>query len=222
MKKVKILLSGGRNLQNYVDAIRELGAEATASYLPAVDTNYDGLILCGGNDIDPERYSETVNGAVNIDFQRDEVELALLKAYVDAGKPILGICRGCQLINVFFGGSLYQNLPEADLHKAKNKVDSVHNVTAVSGSIICGLYGESFAVNSAHHQAVKRLGDGLCASAYWNSQYVEAIEHITRPIFAVQWHPERMCFSNKREDTVCGADIFEHFLNMCQTNCGDE
>ena len=216
MRNVKILLSCGVNSQNYVDAISGLGAEATAKYLPAIDTNYDGLILCGGNDINPERYAEKLNGAVDIDFERDEVEFALLKAYIDVGKPILGICRGCQLINVFFGGSLYQNLQEADLHKRKNNTDMVHRVTAISDSIVGGIYGESFFVNSAHHQAVKVLGDGLRASEDWTGQYVEAIEHNTYPIFGVQWHPERMCFRNKREDTVCGADIFTYFINMCQ------
>ena len=222
MRRVKILLSCGANSQNYVDAVRELGAEVTASYLPTIDTNYDGLILCGGNDINPERYGEKLNGAVDIDFERDEAEFALLQAYIDARKPVLGICRGCQLINVFFGGSLYQNLPEADLHKRKNNTDVVHSITAISDSIVGGLYGESFAVNSAHHQAVKTLGEGLLASAVWNCQYIEAVEHSTYPIFGVQWHPERMCFRNKREDTVCGADIFAHFLNMCQTYRQDE
>ena len=222
MKSVKILLSCSANSQNYVDAIENLGAEPSANYLPAIDTNYDGLILCGGNDINPERYAEKLNGAVDIDFERDEVEFALLKAYIDAGKPIMGICRGCQLINVFFGGSLYQNLPESDLHKRKNGMDSVHSVTAISDSIVGGLYGDNFAVNSAHHQAVKTLGVGLRASANWNGQYIEAIEHSSYPIFGVQWHPERMCFRNKREDTVCGADIFEYFINMCEKYCKDK
>ena len=216
MRKVSVLLSCGAASQNYVEAISALGAEATASYLPTIDTSYDGLILCGGTDINPARYAEELNGSVDIDFERDAAEFALLQAYIDAGKPILGICRGCQLINVFFGGSLYQDLPEADRHKGKNNVDSVHNVTAIADSIVGRLYGERFAVNSSHHQAVKRLGDGLRASANWNGQYIEAIEHNFYPIFAVQWHPERMCFRNKREDTVSGADILLYFLAMCQ------
>ena len=216
MRKVSVLLSCGAASQNYVEAISALGAEATASYLPTIDTSYDGLILCGGTDINPARYAEELNGSVDIDFERDAAEFALLQAYIDAGKPILGICRGCQLINVFFGGSLYQDLPEADRHKGKNNVDSVHNVTAIADSIVGRLYGERFAVNSSHHQAVKRLGDGLRASANWNGQYIEAIEHNSYPIFAVQWPPERMCFRNKREDTVSGADILLYFLAMCQ------
>ena len=217
MEKIKILLSCGTKPQNYVDAIRALGAESTAKYLPDVDTGYDGLILCGGTDINPARYGEQINGAVNIDFERDEAEFRLLHAYLQAGKPVLGICRGHQLINVFFGGSLYQDLPEADLHKRQNDHDSVHEIKATPDSILGRLYGASFAVNSAHHQAVKELGTGLRATAIWNGQCIEAIEHITYPIFGVQWHPERMCFQNKREDTVCGADVLRYFLDLCRT-----
>ena len=187
-----------------------------AKYLPEIDTDYDGLILCGGGDIDPKYYGEEVCGSYSIDPQRDEVEFALLKAFIDTGKPVLGICRGCQLINVFFGGSLYQHLPESGMHQSREGVDSVHNVTATQGSILSGLYSTEFAVNSSHHQAVKDLGENLRATAYWNDQYIEAIEHNLLPIFAVQWHPERMCFGKARIDTVCGDKIFKHFISMCE------
>lgn len=214
MRKLKILLSGGLNAQNYIDALEGVGGEAVTKYLPEVDTDYDGLILCGGSDIHPKYYGEEIAGSVGIDEKRDAVEFALLKAYVDAGKPVLGICRGCQLINVFFGGSLYQHLPEYAMHQGVGG-DAIHQVTASEGSILHGLYGDTFAVNSSHHQAVKVLGTDLRATAYWNNQYVEAYEHLTLPIFAVQWHPERMCFGNARTDTVDGAGIFEQFIDLC-------
>ena len=216
MAKTKILLSCSAVTKNYVDAVNNLGAEATAYYLPHIDTSYDGLILCGGNDVDPARYYEGMNGAVDIDFKRDSVEFALLEAYIKAGKPVMGICRGHQLINVFFGGSLYQDLPEADLHVSKNGQDSVHEVTALKNSIVGKIYGEAFATNSSHHQCVKELGAGLRATAYWNGKYIEAIEHTLYPIFGVQWHPERMCFNFQREDTVCGADIIKYFIETCE------
>lgn len=218
MDKIKILLSYGGHAENYIEALNNLGAEAVAKRLPNVDTNYDGLILCGGADINPERYGEEMNGAVDIDLERDAAEFALLKAYLDAGKPVLGVCRGHQLINVFFGGTLYQDMVEADFHKRHNENDSVHEVSAISDSIVGRLYGDSFSVNSSHHQAIKALGTGLRATAYWNSQYIEAVEHSDYPVFSIQWHPERMCFSNKRDDTVCGADIFSHFIDMCREN----
>ena len=216
MKKIKILLSYGDSAENYIDIIEQLGAEAVAKYLPSVDTSYDGLILCGGNDINPERYGEGMDGATDIHFERDTAEFALLQAYLNAGKPIMGICRGHQLINVFFGGSLHQDMPETHLHRGENHADLVHTVNAVPDSILGGLYGETFAVNSTHHQAIKALGNGLRATATWNDQYVEAIEHTKYPIFGVQWHPERMCGKHERKDTVCGADLFKYFIDLCE------
>ena len=216
MNSVRILLSGKTNLQYYVDAVNGVGAEADAKYLPDIDTSYDGLILCGGNDIDPSNYNEVVDGAVEIDRDRDQVEFALLKAYIDAGKPVMGICRGFQLINVFFGGSLYQDLPETHLHTNKTDFYITHSVTTIENSIVGKIYGTSFSVNSSHHQAVKTLGDGVCATAFWEDKYIEAYEHKCLPIFGVQWHPERMCFGQKRDDTVDGAELFKRFITMCK------
>lgn len=216
MGKIRILLSGKTNLQYYIDAVNGVGAEADARYLPTIDTSYDGLILCGGDDIHPSRYGEEINGAVNIDSDRDEAEFALLKAYVDAGKPVLGICRGMQLINIFFGGSLHQDLPEACLHTNQTKFYLAHTVTAKADSILGEIYGTSFVVNSAHHQAIKQLGNGLCPTAFWQDKYIEAVEHMSLPIFGVQWHPERMCFGEKRADTIDGADTIRKFIEMCK------
>ena len=216
MKKIKILLSYGDNAENYLAVLEQLGADGVAQYLPPVDTNYDGLILCGGNDINPARYGEDMDGATDIDFARDEAEIALIQAYLQAGKPIMGICRGLQLLNVFFGGSLYQDLPETSLHRGENHADVVHTVNAVPDSILGELYGETFAVNSTHHQAIKALGNGLRATVTWNGQYAEAIEHTQYPIFGVQWHPERMCYKHERKDTVCGADLFKRFIELCE------
>lgn len=216
MSNVRILLSAKTKIEYYVEAVKGVGGEPDAKYLPDIDTGYDGLILCGGSDIDPCRYNEPIDGSVNIDGERDEVEFALLRAYVDAGKPVLGICRGFQLINIFFGGSLYQDIPEAGLHTNKSDFDISHRVTASENSIVGELYGKDFSVNSAHHQAVKRLGDGLCATAFWEGKYVEAFEHTSLPIFAFQWHPERMCFGQRRGDTVDGSEIFRRFITICE------
>lgn len=219
MNKPKILLSGKVNLQFYVDAVNGLGAEADAKYLPPIDTNYDGLILCGGSDVDPQYYGQAINGSVNLDKERDAVEFALLEAYVKAGKPVMGICRGYQLINIFFGGSLEQHIEAADLHVRHNGVDSAHTVTAEKGSILQKLYGDTFSVNSSHHQAVMTLGSGLRATAFWNN-LTEAYEHDSLPIFGVQWHPERMCFTQKREDTVDGSLLIRYFLEQMVKKTG--
>lgn len=214
--KPRILLSGNAKLQYYVDAVEIAGAEAFAKYLPDITTDYDGLILCGGNDINPKYYCEEVNGSVDIDDARDEVEFSLLKAYLEAGKPILGICRGFQIINVFFGGSLCQHLPETNFHRSEMNIDVIHDITTVENSILNELYGSTFSVNSFHHQAIDKLGNNLRATAMWNDKYVEAYEHESLPVFGVQWHPERMCAAHIRNDTVDGIKVFNHFVDMCK------
>ena len=209
MGKIEILLSAPKNnaLDAYVNAVTNAGAEAVVKHLPDIDTSYDGLLLTGGSDVDPKYYNESIDGAIGIDNERDAAEFALVKAFVEAGKPVMGICRGHQLINVFFGGSLYQHLPESDAHRSTKGEKIHHEVTALPDSIVGKLYGTSFVVNSTHHQAVKALGDGLRATAYWADKYVEAYEHTTLPVFGVQWHPERM-------DT--GDKIFEYFVKVCE------
>ena len=216
MSKPKILLSGRKNLEFYVDAVNKSGGVADGSYLPEISTDYDGLILCGGCDINPARYGEEINGSVDIDDERDNCEFALFKAYLDAGKPVFGICRGFQLINVYFGGSLYQDIEESAIHTNKSDFYITHSVCAVGDGIVKRLYGSEFTVNGSHHQAVKKLGDGLVPAAFWQDKYIEAFEHKSLPVFAVQWHPERMCYGEARQDTVDGAGMFEHFISLCK------
>lgn len=216
MEKIKLLLSGKTKMDFYVDAAQRLGAETYGGYLPDVDTSYDGLVLCGGGDVDPKYYKQPIDGSMDIDNARDEAEFALFKAYIDAGKPVFGICRGFQLINIYFGGSLYQDIPEANLHTRIKDVDSAHKVTADEDSVVGKLYGKEFSVNSSHHQALKDLGKGLKATAYWQDKYVEAVEHTELPILGVQWHPERTCFTMARKDTCDGSKLFEYFIGLCE------
>lgn len=214
--KPRILLSVNQKQDNYIDAVNNCGGIAVAQYCPEVSTDYDGLILCGGNDINPMYYHEEVNGSVNIDNDRDFSEFELVKAFVNKKKPIMGICRGCQLLNIAFGGTLNQDIPNAKEHASFSDYDLVHAVTAKKGSFICELYGDSFWVNSFHHQAIKRPGNGfeviMTAS---DNKTIEGIKHETLPVIGVQWHPERMCFSKKRDDTVDGSALFKYFIKMC-------
>lgn len=210
----RILTSGILKIENYIKAIEAVGGEAILAQEYAED--FDGLVLCGGSDIHPSYYNEEMDGSRNIDEARDKQEFALLKAFVEAGKPVLGICRGCQLINIFFGGTLYQDIVNAKEHSS-SECDLVHNAKAEKGSVIAELYGEFFPINSAHHQAIKKLGDNLKITMLSEDETViEGIEHTSLPIIAVQWHPERMCFENQRPDTVDGAKIFEHFVSICK------
>ena len=178
---------------------------------------FDGLILCGGADIHPAYYGEDINGSNGIDLDRDRREFALTDYFVKNRKPILGICRGLQLLNVYFGGSLHQDIPNAKEHASFADYDLIHSVHTVNGGLFEQLYDSEFVVNSYHHQAVKKLGDGLTINLLSEDESViEGFVHGTLPIIAVQWHPERMCFQNRREDTVDGSRLVQNFINLCK------
>ena len=214
--KPRILLSASSKTNYYMDAVLAAGGEPVLEYCPSESADgYDGLILCGGNDIDPAYYGEGMNGSVNIDHARDKAEFALVDVFLKAGKPILGICRGFQLLNVAFGGSLCQHLPNAGVHTSGTSDDLVHLVRADRESIFFKLYGEEFSVNSWHHQAAKVIGKGL-RLAMTADGVVEGFEHETLPVIGVQWHPERMCCSKARHDAVDGGKIFSYFVSLCQ------
>jgi len=129
---------------------------------------------------------------------------------------VMGICRGFQLLNVAFGGSLVQDLPNASFHRSEALYGLTHTVTALRDSIHYRYYGEEFSVNSCHHQGVLRLGKSLRATAFSPDGLVEAVEHESLPVFGVQWHPERLCGEYLRPDAVDGAPLFRYFIRLCQ------
>ena len=214
---MKILLLAKAEQENYIRAVEACGVHAIAKYLPDEDIDYDGLILCGGSDIHPRYYGEEIDGSVDIDEARDRTEIAVAKKFLQTGKPILGICRGMQLLNVLLGGSLIQHLPQVKKHRADDHSDLIHEVVAQKGSLFEELYGERFCINSLHHQALKKMGDGLRATLYSeDGEVIEGCEHTDKPYFGVQWHPEKMSLSMKREDTINGIKIFQRFIQMCK------
>lgn len=160
----------------------------------------DGLVLQGGIDICPETYGDTLRDpAWAGDAIRDRYELALLRGFIDAGKPVLGVCRGAQLINVYYGGSLVQDIPSqrpgSIEHQDTNRYDRLmHEVHFEEGSSLHRLYGNSapHRVTSIHHQCVDRLGEGLVVEARSPGDgIVEAIRHSgSGYVLGVQWHPE--------------------------------
>jgi putative glutamine amidotransferase len=154
-----------------------------------VVSRIDGLVLTGGADIDPARYGAARDPAtVRTEPERDAFELALLDAARSRGIPVLGICRGCQLVNVAFGGSLHQHVPaHARFAGAPDAIAHVAHITP--GTALHGLLGATSAVNSLHHQALDRIGHGLVVAATADGA-VEAVEHRHEPVLAVQWHPE--------------------------------
>lgn len=219
--KPKIILSGGKSgAANYERAVAGAGGEPVVYYCPPADAQGDALLLCGGEDIDPVYYHQEIDGSVDIDPLRDKAELAIIRAFLAAGKPILGICRGHQVINVALGGSLIQDLSDElrpfHAHAPGVDADKIHPVRSLLGSFFEKTYGSIFAVNSSHHQALDALGDGLRPVLWSESGVIEAVEHELLPILCVQFHPERMSFDHRRPDTVDGAPIFQWLMERCK------
>jgi putative glutamine amidotransferase len=225
--------SGSPNYHNYIRwtsaAAEQSGAEVTcvdlsdarafATVEAAVQAleHCAGLMLTGGPDVFPARYGKGSELArCSVDEARDVLEFALYEKARDLKMPTLGICRGAQLLNVAHGGTLVIDIP-ADTqatteHARIMDVDSVHPFHAEAGSVLVKITGEiEGTVNSAHHQAVERLGEGLRVSGYSADGIVEGIEwqdSTGRPfLLGVQWHPERMDYDNP-----FSLSIAQHFL----------
>lgn len=198
--------------QNYLAAIQAAGGTLLCSEDSAGAAGCRGLLVPGGGDMDPALYGQADAGSISPDPALDRRELALIRQFAEAGLPILGICRGAQLLNAAFGGTLIQDLPG---HSKENGTDRLHPIRAASGSRLARLYGERFTVNSAHHQAAGRIGRGFGVTARAADGVVEAMEHRTLPILAVQFHPERLTGALRREGAVDGAKIFDLFLSLC-------
>lgn len=211
----RIFVSGQEDqLVNYARALRRAGGLPCFWRNPARAMECAGLLLPGGGDMDPALYGQADRGSHPPDQERDRLELELLELFLTAGKPVLGICRGIQVINVFFGGTLRQDIPGHDQIDGR---DRLHRVTAAPCSLSARFYGPSFLVNSAHHQAVDRLGAGLRATAWAEDGTVEALRHDTLPVWGLQWHPERL-FPSVQADTVDGELVFDYFTAKCREN----
>ena len=180
---------------------------------------YDGLLIPGGWDIDPRRYGQSDHGeCILIMEEMDDLQLAILDDFIRRGKPVLGICRGLQLINVYFGGTLIQHLPTSFRHfrPLDTPVDKRHGCHAQPGSWLEKLYGREFIHNSSHHQAVDRLAPELVIdSVCLEDGVVEALHHETLPVYGVQWHPERMCLRFASQDMVNGLHVLRFFSGLC-------
>ena len=155
----------------------------------------DGLVLTGGTDVSPSLYQELAHEQTDApDRRRDRFEVALVRAAIDAGLPLLAIGRGLQVLNVARGGTLIQHLPEAVGHSGHapgTAKMTQHDVTLKDGSTLAKLLGGHAQVPALHHQAIKQAGDGLVTVAWADDQVIEAVElEGHRFAIGVQWHPE--------------------------------
>lgn len=184
---------------SYVEAVgRAAGApvlippsESSAGALGRID----GLVIAGGPDVDPRRYAATrADPTLGVQPHRDAAELDFLRQAVEADLPVLGVCRGMQLINVLLGGSLIQHLPDEVGHIGHRPTLGAfhaHEVTTGPGTRLRELVGPVVRVPTYHHQGVDALGSGLRAAAWADDGVVEALEaEGPRFLVGVQWHPE--------------------------------
>lgn len=181
----------------------------------------DALVLTGGGDVHPRFYGkpEFVGLAQEVNEWRDEFELQVIEDALDAGLPILAICRGMQIMNVALGGTLIPDLPSGgfEYHVSEDLEDHRHQITRVPHSLLEVVTGNGqHEVNSIHHQAVNDLGRGLMASAFSPDGVCEAVEWALKDrmsfLLCVQWHPERMAdFENP-----FSKNIAEYFLREVQ------
>lgn len=167
----------------------------------------DRLILTGGQDIHPQFYGQNVRGSQSdYDLERDLFELALLEEALRQDKPVMGVCRGMQLLNVAFGGSLHQHIEN---HWQETPFETAHTIETLSGSRLQTLYGDQASINSIHHQSVDRLGQGFLVSARDpRDQTIEAIErNDSQRVLGIQWHPEFLVQQEKGN-----LELFQYFM----------
>lgn len=214
---------------NYTHALSAAGAapvvvplDLAEEALRAIFERLDGLCLAGGVDVDPACFAEERHpGLGQVDAARDEAELRLTHWALAAGMPLIGICRGIQVLNVAAGGSLYQHLPAqrpASIQHSYTLRQSprqrpVHGVRVAAGSRLAGVLGVlELRTNSYHHQAVKRTAPGFVEVAWSEDGLVEGIELPQHPFaLGVQWHPEGMYDSD-----AAARRFFAGFVAACK------
>ncbi len=214
--------------RSYVNALLMAGAAPVLiphiedkAVLRALFERLDGLLLPGGGDIDPVHFCEARHPKCNEpSAERDDTELALARWAMEGGVPVLGICRGIQVLNVALGGSLFQDIqaqiPSAERHAwypDYPRDRRSHTVAVSPGTRLARIVGAtSLSVNSLHHQSVKDVAPGLVVAGYSPDEIVESVEAPDHPFaVGVQWHPEELV-----ESDACARRLFDAFVEASQ------
>ena len=195
--------------------------DASEEDLKQLSQDLDGFLFTGGPDVHPFLFGEETQAHCgNVSPARDQMEISLLPMIMELQKPILGICRGIQVLNIALGGNIWQDIPSQvtrDFPLAHSQPFSYdmpcHTVVLTEGSLLARISeSSSIKVNSMHHQAVKDLAPGLIASAYSTDYLIEALEMPDYPFFiGVQWHPEYLWEKNKE-----AFRLFQTFVKACK------
>ena len=215
MSTMRVAVTFGKEIRvgPYEEALRQAGIESVRN--PASLESLDGLLLTGGTDVNPVHYGQgRLRDSESPDDLRDALELRLVREALAADLPVLGICRGLQLLNVALDGTLIQHLPATNVHRVRPKGaesgrhPSAHQIQVAPETQLAGIIGAGeHEVNSRHHQAVDRLGRGLIVSATASDGVIEAVEKPGAAFaVAVQWHPEDRVFVNDAD-----RKLFEAF-----------
>lgn len=215
--------------QAYIDAIQIAGgipllvsASVLPEYAEAIATKVDGLLLTGGGDVAPEIFDGLVCSQISsVDHHRDAIELALTKRFHEIDKPLLGICRGAQVMNIALGGTLYTDIltqfvtdiqhENQGSNTPETRREIVHPVKLIKNTLLASIYNlDETEVNSFHHQAIQNLAQDLIETAYAPDGILEAIEDPTKNFFlGVQWHPEWLTYQPQTRA------LFSAFISAC-------
>ena len=182
-------------------------------------SSVDGVLFPGGGDVDPQLYDEPENGQMEkVDRELDCFQMIMARLAIERQMPVLGICRGIQLINIVLGGTLVQDIPtqmaESALSHQGQGISRTteHEIDIVAGTRLHSFFGTRIMVNSWHHQSIDELGKGLVVSAMASDGVIEAAEHRSLPVDLVQWHPELMM--QKSSDML---PLFNAFVEKCKS-----